>query len=426
MAEGGEGGEGGQPKIPEIVAKIEGRGNGIKTNISNCVEVSRIIKRHPAYLCKYMGVELGAQSTFNHDSGYAIVTGAHGNDKLQPVLVKFIRDFVTCPKCKGLQTKLSLDKKGTKVTMKCKGCGAKTKLDQTHKVIKEIIKYPPGSESEKKDKKDKKKEGKKARRQALKEDPGALPEDEPSAADDAAAAKPQPTGKADETEEERAARRKAEKEAKKAKKAEKAAKAAAKEARKAGGDRKKAMAAAPADGSMTPREGSMTPRPGDAAPEPEPEPAASEENMEEKLREAIAADGVAIAAGWWNGAAGDMPLQQALSTAFSVAFTGAEMIKQVKPTKRLFSKLCAKKEGQTIMFDLTLELARNDEAVMGKLGHYFKALYDEDLVEEEVIVECHGKLDQESAEAKASKSFVEWCVHEPPAILTPCPCRARA
>ena len=103
-----------------------------------------------------------------------------------------------------------------------------------------------------------------------------------------------------------------------------------------------------------------------------------------------------------------------------------EMIKQVKPTKRLFSKLCAKKEGQTIMFDLTLELARNDEAVMGKLGHYFKALYDEDLVEEEVIVECHGKLDQESAEAKASKSFVEWCVHEPPAILTPCPCRARA
>eukprot|EP01045_Picozoa_sp_COSAG04_P029909 COSAG04_NODE_5040_length_1768_cov_2.270222_2_plen_171_part_00 len=170
----------------------------------------------------------------------------------------------------------------------------------------------------------------------------------------------------------------------------------------------------------------MTPRPGDAAPEPEPEPAASEENMEEKLREAIAADGVAIAAGWWNGAAGDMPLQQALSTAFSVAFTGAEMIKQVKPTKRLFSKLCAKKEGQTIMFDLTLELARNDEAVMGKLGHYFKALYDEDLVEEEVIVECHGKLDQESAEAKASKSFVEWCVHEPPALLTPCPCRARA
>ena len=117
---------------------------------------------------------------------------------------------------------------------------------------------------------------------------------------------------------------------------------------------------------------------------------------------------------------------RSLSTAFSVAFTGAEMIKQVKPTKRLFSKLCAKKEGQTIMFDLTLELARNDEAVMGKLGHYFKALYDEDLVEEEVIVECHGKLDQESAEAKASKSFVEWCVHEPPAILTPCPCRARA
>ena len=53
-------------------------------------------------------------------------------------------------------------------------------------------------------------------------------------------------------------------------------------------------------------------------------------------------------------------------------------------------------------------------------------MVEEMMVEEEVIVECHGKLDQESAEAKASKSFVEWCVHEPPAILTPCPCRARA
>ena len=77
-----------KPSIPEIVAKIEGRGNGIKTNISNCVEVSRIIKRHPAYLCKYLGVELGAQSTYDHDSGYAIVTGAQDPAILQDLFKK--------------------------------------------------------------------------------------------------------------------------------------------------------------------------------------------------------------------------------------------------------------------------------------------------------------------------------------------------
>ena len=117
------------PNIPAIVAKIEGRGNGIKTNISNCVEVSRIVKRHPAYLCKYLGVELGCQSKFEHDSGYAIVTGAQDPEILQGLFKKYIKDFVTCGKCKGLQTKLSVDKK-QKVIMKCKACGEKTKLDQ--------------------------------------------------------------------------------------------------------------------------------------------------------------------------------------------------------------------------------------------------------------------------------------------------------
>ena len=151
MAAAATAAEDGKPAIPEIVAKIEGRGNGIKTNVSNCVEVSRIIKRHPAYLCKYMGVELGAQSTYDHDSGYAIVTGAQDPAILQDVFKKYIREFVTCGKCKGLQTKLSIDKK-QKVIMKCKGCGEKTKLDQTHKVIKEILKYPPGTENEKKEK----------------------------------------------------------------------------------------------------------------------------------------------------------------------------------------------------------------------------------------------------------------------------------
>jgi translation initiation factor 5 len=410
----------GKPNIPEIVAKIEGRGNGIKTNISNCVEVSRIIKRHPAYLCKYLGVELGAQSKYEHDSGYAIVTGAQDPAILQDLFKKYIREFVTCGKCKGLQTKLSIDKK-QKVVMKCKGCGEKTKVDQTHKVIKEILKFPPGTENEKKEK-GVKKEGKKGRRQALKEDKGAPPpedeEEEEEAEGGAEAKKPQQAE--DEGEDAKAARRKKEKEEKKAKKAAKAAKAAAKEAKKAGKDRKEALGspkegtaatAAPAASDelrpMTPAEpGGETAA---AAAEPEPEPAgAASDNVGEKLREAIDADGVAIAAGWFNGVAADMPLETALSTAFSTVFTPAAMMKEVKLCKRLFAKLCAKKDGQVVLFDLTVAFAKEHEPVMAKLGHHFKALYDEDLIEEELLIECYGKLDAESPEAKAAKAFVDW------------------
>eukprot|EP01047_Picozoa_sp_COSAG01_P075970 COSAG01_NODE_13189_length_1622_cov_9.119501_2_plen_233_part_00 len=208
------------------------------------------------------------------------------------VFKKFIRDFVTCSKCKSiqvskgnlqhvaryagtvatwcsshaasrrqphvldylcLQTKLSIDKKG-KVQMKCSACGAKApvrlsklcasqfhkstsvcgvQVDQSHKVVKEILKYPPGSE--KKDGKKEKKgnpNGKKARRQALKESSPLDDVDGEEAGDEAAAPEPEPQGaRPEEDEEAKAARRKKEKEEKKLRKAEKAAKRAAKEGR---------------------------------------------------------------------------------------------------------------------------------------------------------------------------------------------------
>ena len=412
------------PAIPEIVAKIEGRGNGIKTNISNCVEVSRIVKRHPAYLCKYLGVELGCQSKFEHDSGYAIVTGAQDPEILQGLMKKYVKDFVTCGKCKALHTKLSVDKK-QKVVMKCKICGEKTKLDQTHKVIKEIIKYPPGSENEAKVKGEKKeqKQGKKSRRQALKDDTGGremldeeeeegdggdplLPGEAEAMKAGGGAAKPAD----DEDEEAKKERRKKEKEEKKAKKAAKAAKAAAKEAKKAGGDRKSALAADGDAPPMTPREPGAD---GAAAPElaePEPEPALDSSALGEKLKEAIAADGVAVAAGWFNGvvAEQDLPLETALSIAFSTVYTADDMITQVKLTKRLFAKLGKSKEAQAILFNLTVAFAKENEPVMTKLGHHFKALYDEDLVEEAVLLAEYAKLGKDSKEVTAAKSFVEW------------------
>ena len=84
------------------------------------------------------------------------------------------------------------------------------------------------------------------------------------------------------------------------------------------------------------------------------------------------------------------------------------MIKKVKLTKRLFTKLCGSKDAQAIMFNLTVAFAKENEPVMAKLGHHFKALYDEDLLEEAVILKEYAKLDTDSKEAAASKSFVDW------------------
>ena len=56
-------------KMPAIQAKIEGRGNGIKTNVVNMVDVAKALARPPTHTLKYFGCELGAQTKFDSKSG---------------------------------------------------------------------------------------------------------------------------------------------------------------------------------------------------------------------------------------------------------------------------------------------------------------------------------------------------------------------
>lgn len=53
-------------KMPRINAKVEGKGNGIKTVIVNMAEVAKAIGRPATYPTKYFGCELGAQTQFDY------------------------------------------------------------------------------------------------------------------------------------------------------------------------------------------------------------------------------------------------------------------------------------------------------------------------------------------------------------------------
>jgi translation initiation factor 2 beta subunit (eIF-2beta)/eIF-5 len=327
-----------QVEIPIVIGKIEGRGNGIKTNVSNVVQISKIIKRHPAWTSKYLGCELGCVNSYDFDSGYSVLTGKHEDDKLQKVFKKYIKDFVLCPKCKGLQTKLDLDKKN-KVKIKCKACGHKAEVDQSHKVVKEIIKVPPGSEIMAKKEKGVKPQGKKSRRSALKEggDTEALDDEEEGgdaggdAADDGgiSAAAAAADAAEDEDEEAKAARRKKEKEEKAARKQAKADKVAAKEAKaaksagkanareekakrlaaEATGDEYVPPVAAAADTEPAPEPAAAA-----SAPEPAPEPAAAAAATDDaaELRAKIDGEGLAVATSFWNTKCKGLPVESAV------------------------------------------------------------------------------------------------------------------
>lgn len=52
-------------KMPRLMSKVEGRGNGIKTVIPNMVDIAAALNRAPSVVTKYFGCELGAQSRWD-------------------------------------------------------------------------------------------------------------------------------------------------------------------------------------------------------------------------------------------------------------------------------------------------------------------------------------------------------------------------
>ncbi|KAJ1643349.1 eukaryotic translation initiation factor 5 [Coemansia asiatica] len=129
-------------KMPRLQGKIEGKGNGIKTVLPNIVEVSRALSRPPAYATKYFGSELGAQTKIEEKNDKYIVNGAHEVAKLQDLLYNFIDKFVLCGDCKNPETDLIITKEQT-IVRHCMACGKRTDVDMKHRLSTFIVKNPP-------------------------------------------------------------------------------------------------------------------------------------------------------------------------------------------------------------------------------------------------------------------------------------------
>lgn len=130
-------------KMPKIMAKVEGKGNGIKTVVVNMSDVAKALGRPPTYPCKYFGCELGAQTQFDTKNDRYIVNGSHDAAKLQDLLDGFIKRFVLCPKCENPETVLFPNEKKGIIKQSCKACGHQGMLDMKHKLTTFILKNHP-------------------------------------------------------------------------------------------------------------------------------------------------------------------------------------------------------------------------------------------------------------------------------------------
>jgi len=148
-------------KMPKLVAKIEGRGNGIKTVVDNCSDIATALDRSAGEVIKFFGCDLGAQSKYVTDEDKAIVNGAHNTGTLQQKLSVYIEKFVLCKTCHNPETRYKI--KNEEIFQVCAACGEKNPVDMSHKLCTFIIKdYKTAKKELKKEKdgKDKKKKDK--------------------------------------------------------------------------------------------------------------------------------------------------------------------------------------------------------------------------------------------------------------------------
>lgn len=125
-------------RMPRMVTRTEGSGNGIKTCIVNMKEISEALVRMPEIVTKFFGVELGAQCRWEAGAGKSTVNGAHSPSSLQKLLNVFIDKFVLCPNCHLPETSLSV--KRDTIYQKCRACGSTEPCEASHKLCAYILK----------------------------------------------------------------------------------------------------------------------------------------------------------------------------------------------------------------------------------------------------------------------------------------------
>lgn len=149
-------------KMPKLKAKIEGRGNGIRTVIPNMAEVAKALNCAPAFPTKFFGVELGAQSKWDKKTERASVNGAHNAPDLQKMMTKFVSMFILCPRCGLPEIKWNVTK--TQIKIDCAACGYNGSLNTQHRLVTYILKEKNiGKKKGKSSKKDRR-EGKRGKK----------------------------------------------------------------------------------------------------------------------------------------------------------------------------------------------------------------------------------------------------------------------
>lgn len=123
-------------KMPKVIVKLGGNGNGIFTIINNIEEISNAITTPSEILSKYISYTLG--SAYNEKK--QTLTGHHHN--IQDIVFNYINEFVICQHCSIPELTYSLDKvskKNSVLLCRCSACGNLNNIKKSNKISDKTI-----------------------------------------------------------------------------------------------------------------------------------------------------------------------------------------------------------------------------------------------------------------------------------------------
>lgn len=109
------------------VVQVKGHHEGVRTVISNFLQVATCLRRNPTHLLKFLGKELGIQGEIKGER--LILSRKLSSKNINEKIAKYAKRYVICGKCGKPDTEL--DEEGGKLFVRCLACGNK---NEVHKI----------------------------------------------------------------------------------------------------------------------------------------------------------------------------------------------------------------------------------------------------------------------------------------------------
>lgn len=126
-------------KMPKLVSRLCGRGNGSFTILDNLTDISETLNTPFSILFNFIARSLG--SSCNEDK--KSITGHYQTDELIEQIYKFIEFFVLCQKCfiPELTVEIMGSKKKKHLNVVCSACGNSMTLTSNSKIFDKTIEH---------------------------------------------------------------------------------------------------------------------------------------------------------------------------------------------------------------------------------------------------------------------------------------------